>query len=182
MKFEYFKMDDNIIIDDLSQLDKKTIEEYQKYMQEALNEANKAYEDGEVPVGCILVHNNTIIARGRNRTNIEKDATRHAELVAFDSITIPLHERPKIFSESILFVTVEPCIMCASAIKMLGIPLVVCGCKNERFGGCGSVLSINNQIMPSLPQCHCITGIMKEEAIEALRQFYNRPNPNTEKI
>ena len=165
---------------DYSQLDKEKQEEYRKYMQEALNEAEKAFDEGEVAVGCVLVYNQKIIARGRNRTNIEKNATRHAELVAFDSINVQPDEKAKIFSNSILFVTVEPCIMCASAIKMVGIPLVVYGCKNERFGGCGSVLSINNQIMPSLPQYKCISGVMEQEAIDALRKFYNRPNPNTE--
>ena len=82
--------------------------------------------------------------------------------------------------QSTLYVTCEPCIMCASAIKMLGVPLVVYGCLNDRFGGCGSVFNINTDtIMPKLASYDCVFGVLEEEAIEALRRFYGRPNPKT---
>lgn len=163
-----------------AELDNETQQTYIKFMREALIEANQAFSLGEVAVGCVIVHNNQIIARGGNRTNVENDATKHAELVAFDSMNASDPEQQQILKNSILFVTVEPCIMCASAIKMLGIPLVVYGCANDRFGGCGSVLSINSEIMPSLPSFKCVSGVLEDEAIETLRKFYNRPNPKTQ--
>jgi tRNA-specific adenosine deaminase 2 len=152
---------------------------YEKYMKEALNVAETAFDERDVCVGCVIVHNSEIIATGSNRTNAENDATRHAELVAFGKLGAEAEMRG-ILKESTLFVTCEPCIMCASAIRMMGIPLVVYGCKNSRFGGCGSVLSLySSDILPKLLPFDCISGVLEEEAIEALKRFYGRSNPKT---
>ncbi len=117
-------------------------------------------------MGCVFVRNGEIIAKARNRTNELRNvntnflhvldictewlsqATRHAELEAIDGIlsdkvlTPEMREYP--LSETALYVTVEPCIMCASALRQLGIKEVFYGCENDRFGGCGSVLGVNN--------------------------------------
>lgn len=154
---------------------------HEKYMKEALKVADTAFNDQEVCVGCVLVHESGIVATGSNLTNAEDDATRHAEMVAFDRILLAKENARDILKETTLYVTCEPCIMCASAIRMMGVPLVVFGCKNSRFGGCGSVLALHTaDVTPSLPAYDCVSGVMEMEAIEALQRFYGRVNPRTD--
>jgi tRNA-specific adenosine deaminase 2 len=161
-----------------AELDEKTLKSYEYYMHEALNVARSAFDEREVCVGCVIVHEDRIISTGSNRTNAENDATRHAELVAFDKLLDKGMEKD--LKNSILFVTCEPCIMCASAIRMIGVPLVVYGCKNNRFGGCGSVLSLYSaDIFPKLAPFNCVSGVLEADAIEELKKFYGRANPKT---
>lgn len=109
--------------------------------------ATEALEKGEVPVGCIMVYKNQVIGTGRNEVNETKNATRHAELVAVDQVKLWCEEQclsfEEVLRECCLYVTVEPCIMCAAALRYLSVPKVVFGCANERFGGCGSILNIH---------------------------------------
>ena len=100
-------------------------------------QAQAALEIGEVPVGCILVFNGKIIGQGKNQVNETKNATRHAEIVAVDEVRSWCHTN-KMDSEDVLrnctlYVTVEPCIMCAAALRLLKVPKIVYGCANERF-------------------------------------------------
>ncbi|KAK2573644.1 tRNA-specific adenosine deaminase 2 [Acropora cervicornis] len=122
----------------------------EKWMKEALNLAEKALEKGEVPVGCVIVHKNKVIGRGGNEANKTKNATRHAEMVAIDQVQhwckTQFLSFKDVLGECWLYVTVEPCIMCAAALRFMGIPKVVFGCANERFGGCGSILNIHTDI------------------------------------
>jgi tRNA-specific adenosine deaminase 2 len=84
----------------------------------------------------------------------------------------------ELFAESELFVTCEPCIMCAGALLHAGIGKVYFGCSNERFGGCGSVLRLHDQSFPGLAGYPCVSGLFVEEAIQLLKQFYLDGNPN----
>ncbi|XP_009945669.1 PREDICTED: tRNA-specific adenosine deaminase 2, partial [Leptosomus discolor] len=148
--------------------------------------AKEALEKGEVPVGCLLVHDGEVIGRGRNEVNETKNATRHAEMVAIDQVLdwCKQHNRDytEVFAHSILYVTVEPCIMCAAAVRLMKIPRVVYGCRNERFGGCGSVLSISSDDMVDTGEpFECISGYRAKEAVELLRAFYRQENPNAPK-
>eukprot|EP00759_Apiculatamorpha_spiralis_P026928 PhF_6_TR29823/c0_g1_i1/m.43795/K15441/TAD2, ADAT2; tRNA-specific adenosine deaminase 2 len=138
------------------------------YMNEAFVEARKALECGEVAVGCVLVHRRegTIIARGHNLTNTGRDATLHAELVAAQSIVPP----PCDLSEYALYVTVEPCIMCAAALGLMNIGVVYYGCRNDRFGGNGSVLSLHEGKYLSHG------GYRAEESVSLLKHFYSGEN------
>ena len=164
----------------ISELDEETRKTHEKYMRKALEAADSAFNEREVSVGCVIVHDGEIVATGCNKTNQMNDATRHAELVAFDMLKRKDKDYHNTLKQSTLYVTCEPCIMCASAIKMLGVPLVVYGCLNDRFGGCGSVFNINTDtVMPKLASYDCVFGVLEEEAIEALRRFYGRPNPKT---
>eukprot|EP00026_Physarum_polycephalum_P014416 Phypoly_transcript_14930.p1 GENE.Phypoly_transcript_14930~~Phypoly_transcript_14930.p1 ORF type:complete len:186 (+),score=19.00 Phypoly_transcript_14930:276-833(+) len=156
-----------------------------KWMREALAEANLALTQQEVPVGCVFVYQGEVIGRGSNKTNLKRDATRHAEFEAIDMILQDSDGRytPDIFQHCTLYVTVEPCIMCAAALAILNIKTVVFGCGNERFGGCGSVLDVRNHcnfvVGEELPPPYtCITGILKQECIDALQRFYEQENPN----
>ncbi|KAF1464453.1 tRNA-specific adenosine deaminase 2, partial [Aptenodytes patagonicus] len=141
-------------------------------------QAKEALENGEVPVGCLLVYNGEVVGRGRNEVNETKNATRHAEMVAIDQVLdwCKQHNRDytEVFAHSVLYVTVEPCIMCAAA--------VVYGCRNERFGGCGSVLSISSDDMVDTGEpFECISGYRAKEAVEMLKAFYRQENPNAPK-
>lgn len=138
----------NICLPPMSDLD--TVQTHEQGIQAALSMAQDAMDSSEVPVGCVFVRNGRIIARARNRTNQLHNATRHAELEAIDDILADSELTPDRtalhpLKETTLYVTVEPCIMCASALRMLGIKDVYYGCGNDRFGGCGSVLDVNTR-------------------------------------
>lgn len=154
-----------------------------QWMKKALDLAHEALEAGEVPVGCIFVHEEAIIAKGRNEVNETKNASRHAEMVAADHVMEWCErngrKKTEVFAQSTLYVTVEPCIMCAGALRLLGVPLVVYGCNNERFGGCGSVLHIDTDVIPDQgPPLQCVRGVFAEEAVQLLKDFYKGENPN----
>ncbi|KDR74501.1 hypothetical protein GALMADRAFT_124005 [Galerina marginata CBS 339.88] len=158
-------------------------EEHLKWMKEAMNMAEEALASGEVPVGCVFVRGGQIVAKARNRTNELCNATRHAELEAIDSIIANKELTPEMsqypLSSTTLYVTVEPCIMCASALRQMGIKEVYYGCANDRFGGCGSVLGVNERVQhPIHPSYRAIGGFCREDAIMILRRFYITENTN----
>jgi len=144
-------------------------------MQEAFDEARLALKKGEVPVGAVFVDSETgqIIARGSNTVNETKNATRHAELNCVDQV-LEQSANPS-WEKVVVYVNVEPCIMCAGALIELKIGAVYFGCRNDRFGGCESVLKVKDLIP-------CFTrfrgGFRQEEAIDLLKQFYKGENPN----
>jgi len=154
-----------------------------KWMKEAMGMAEEALAAGEVPVGCVFVRDERVIVRARNRTNELRNATRHAELEAIDFILAnkELTPEPSTYplSTTTLYVTVEPCIMCASALRQMGIKQVFYGCGNDRFGGCGSVLGVNKVVEhPVHPSYQATGGFCREEAILILRRFYITENTN----
>ncbi|KAJ7342002.1 hypothetical protein JRQ81_008366 [Phrynocephalus forsythii] len=156
------------------------------WMDRAVSMAKEALANGEVPVGCLMVYNNEVIGKGKNEVNETKNATRHAEMVAIDQVLDWCLQHKKepdeIFLNTVLYVTVEPCIMCAAALRMMKIPLVVYGCQNERFGGCGSVLNISSATLTNTGEpFQCIAGYRSEEAVEMLKTFYRQENPNAPK-
>lgn len=155
------------------------------FMKLALEQAKIAFDSLEVPVGCVLVMDGKVISCGRNRTNETRNATRHAEMEAIDVLLEEWkekkhtkHEVAEMFSKCYLYVTCEPCIMCASALSFLGIKEVYYGCANDKFGGCGSILSLHTSGRKSYK---CTGGIMAEEAVSLFRNFYELGNPNAPK-
>uniref|UniRef100_A0A8C3MVV5 Uncharacterized protein n=1 Tax=Geospiza parvula TaxID=87175 RepID=A0A8C3MVV5_GEOPR len=146
------------------------------WMDQALDVAKEALEKGEVPVGCLLVYNGEVIGRGRNEVNETKNATRHAEMVAIDQVLewCKQHKRDyrEVFPQLVLYVTVEPCIMCAAALRLMSI-----------LSCCGSVLSISSDDMVDSgdPFEQCSSGYRAEEAVELLKAFYRQENPNAPK-
>jgi tRNA-specific adenosine deaminase 2 len=139
-------------------------------MGEALKLAKEALDAGEVPVGCVFVLDGEIIATGRNRTNETLNATTHAEIIAMKSMK-NLQDTPRMD----LYVTIEPCVMCAGALRQMGIRNVYFGAKNDKFGGNGTVFDIHSDESP-YPPYSVTSGICAEEAIMLLRQFYVREN------
>ncbi|PFH37953.1 putative CMP/dCMP deaminase, zinc-binding [Besnoitia besnoiti] len=161
--------------------------EQRRFMTAAINEAKAALEEGEVPVGCVLVDSRTreVVSTGRNATNRTKNATRHCEFEALDAYMASHSQQdgedsgPEADTAYLdLFVTCEPCVMCAVALQCAGIRRVYYGCGNDRFGGCGSVLSLNKKLSTQWTGLECHPGIFKEEAVALLRSFYSRGNPN----
>mmetsp|Transcript_23038 Transcript_23038/g.36052 ORF Transcript_23038/g.36052 Transcript_23038/m.36052 type:complete len:152 (+) Transcript_23038:348-803(+) len=120
-----------------------------EFMKLAEAEAELALAEGEVPVGCVIVKRGKLVVGGHNLTNLNRDATQHAEMVAIDRIwkgeTEEFEEMRQgaLLSQCTLYVTCEPCIMCAAALAMLQVNRVVFGCANDKFGGNGSVLSLH---------------------------------------
>ncbi|KAJ2741037.1 tRNA(adenine34) deaminase [Coemansia sp. BCRC 34301] len=147
----------------------------QTFMRAALAMAEEAHQSSEVPVGCVFVHDGQIVGRGRNETNITKNGTRHAELVAIDRMLASGFPFAK-FPQTTLYVTVEPCIMCASALRQIHIGLVAYGCHNDRFGGCGSVLNVGGDEDLDGSAYRCMSGVFGDEAIFMLRRFYVKEN------
>ncbi|PNS13814.1 hypothetical protein CAC42_3307 [Sphaceloma murrayae] len=149
-------------------------EVHEGWMRGAIEMAELALRSDETPVGCVFVHDGKIIARGMNGTNATLNGTRHAEFVALSQIIAkyPL----SILQQTDLYVTVEPCIMCASALRQFRIRAVYFGCLNERFGGCGGVMRLNSDLPSIDPPYSVYGGIFREEAIMLLRRFYVQEN------
>ena len=171
------------------------------WMRHALEYARNALDRGEVPVGCILIcrtgQEDTLIGGGSNRCNELCNGTRHAELEAFLDMTrkhteASIHEMVS-RGQIEIYVTVEPCIMCAAMLMELLCnesagrnPRVVFGCRNERFGGCGTVLDVHsgkwasdmqNPTMDPRPCLDTVEGVLASEAIELLERFFEQTNP-----
>nr|XP_040017068.1 tRNA-specific adenosine deaminase 2 [Gasterosteus aculeatus aculeatus] len=158
----------------------------EKWMSCAFDMAKDALQNGEVPVGCLMVYADEVVGKGRNEVNETKNATRHAEMVALDQLLDWCRrgnlEVSGVCQQTALYVTVEPCVMCAAALRLLHIPVVAYGCRNERFGGCGSVLDVSSAHLPETGTAFkCVPGHRAEEAVEMLKSFYKQENPNAPK-
>lgn len=150
-----------------------------EFMSEALKEAKKSlFEFNEVPVGCVFIYNNQIIARGHNLVNKTANPTRHAEFVCIDEVLNYCKENQldyhDVLKEIIVVVSVEPCIMCMSALYDLKVKEVIFGCKNDRFGG-STVVNVADYIET---KTKVQGGVNEEDAMELLKQFYQMENPS----
>ena len=112
-----------------------------KYMKEAIRQAKKAYAIGEVPIGCVIVRDGKIISRGYNRRTIDKNTLAHAELAAIKKASKKLDDWR--LEGCTMYVTLEPCQMCAGALVQSRIDRVVVGCMNPKAGCAGSILNLS---------------------------------------
>ena len=145
------------------------MEQHIKYMKEALKQAKKAYALGEVPIGCVIVYEDKIIARGYNRRNTDKNTLAHAEITAINRASKKIGDWR--LEDCTLYVTLEPCQMCAGAIVQSRITNVVMGCMNPKAGCGGSILNILE--MPEFNhQVNVIRGVMEEECSQILQDFF----------
>ncbi len=138
------------------------------YMEEALALAREAAADGEVPVGCVIVRRGEIVGRGRNRREAEKSALSHAEIEAIGEACRNLGGWR--LWECTLYVTLEPCCMCAGAILNARIPRVVYGASDSKFGAVRSVCSLFDMAFNHHPQVEA--GLMEEEAAGLMQAFF----------
>ena len=139
-----------------------------KFMLEALKEAEIAASEGEVPVGAVIVQNGEIIARARNNREATADATGHAELLAIREACRVLGGWHLESCE--LYVTLEPCPMCMGAIINSRLGKVIYGAKDAKAGACGSVIDLRSYPLNHKPQVE--SGFMKEECAALLTEFF----------
>lgn len=145
------------------------MKEETKYMRQALKEAQKAYEKDEIPVGAIIVKDGKIIARGHNEKEGKQDTTHHAEIIAIQKASKKLGTWR--LTGCIMYVTLEPCSMCAGALIQARIDKVVIGTMDEKTGACGSVLNLLQEY-PFNHKVEMTTGILQEECESILKEFF----------
>ena len=139
-----------------------------EYMQEALSLAREAGQDGEVPVGCVIVRGDRIVGRGRNRREKDKTALGHAELEAIADACKNLGGWR--LWDCTLYVTLEPCPMCAGAIINARIPRVVFGASDKKYGACGSVCNLFEMDFNHHPRAE--KGLLEEESLDLMEEFF----------
>jgi tRNA(adenine34) deaminase len=139
-----------------------------EFMEEALALAAEAARDGEVPVGCVIVRNGQIVGRGRNRREKSRNALSHAEIEAINDACGRLGGWR--LWDCTLYVTLEPCPMCAGAIINARIPRVVFGAKDEKCGACGSVCDLTTMDFNHHPAVEA--GVGQEAAAALLQEFF----------
>lgn len=136
----------------------------EQYMKQALQEAHKAFSEGEVPIGAVIVCRGQVIARGHNLTERLHDVTAHAEMQAITAATEYLGG--KYLTDCTLYVTVEPCIMCAGALGWSQIPRVVYGAADEKRGF--------RRFAPQAlhPRCEVVSGVLENECATLMKTFF----------
>ncbi len=143
----------------------------EQFMQEAIKEAKKASKKLEVPVGCIIVKDEKIIARAHNQKETKTDTTKHAEILAIQKASKKLEAWRLLDCE--MYVTLEPCSMCAGAMIQARIKKVYIGAMDEKTGACGSVLNLL-QDYPFNHKVEIETGIEKEKCEKELKEFFKQ--------
>jgi tRNA(adenine34) deaminase len=146
------------------------------FMLQALKEARKAYEDGEVPIGAVVVIDNKIISRGHNQVERLNDPTAHAEIIALTSAFNFLGS--KYLPNATIYITLEPCLMCAGALFWSKISRVVFGANDEKNGYCKYVIplpaieSAGVGPWPFHPKTELVKGVLKEECAILIKEFF----------
>ena len=143
------------------------MENDEKYMREAIRQAKKAYALDEVPIGCVIVYEGKIIGRGYNRRTVDKSTLAHAELLAI--------------RKAGMYVTLEPCQMCAGAIIQARIKRVVVGCMNPKAGCAGSILNLLD-VERFNHQAELTTGVLEEECSEMMKRFFRELRERQKKM
>ncbi len=145
--------------------------EHERWMQEALAEARKALEKGEVPVGAVVVHGDRVIGRGHNLVETILDPTAHAEMLAITSAAATLADWR--LEDCSLYVTLEPCPMCAGAIILSRLKRVIYGASDPRWGAGGSAFQVLGVNSPDV-RVEVVAGVCGEEASALLRTFFEK--------
>lgn len=141
----------------------------EKYMKEALKQAKKARDIEEVPIGCVIVYQDKIIGRGYNRRRIDKNTLSHAELNAIKKASKKMGDWR--LDDCEMYVTLEPCQMCAGAIVQSRIKKVYIGCMNPKAGCAGSILNLL-QVEKFNHQAEIIKGVLEEECSSIMKEFF----------
>jgi tRNA(adenine34) deaminase len=143
----------------------------EQWMKSALLEAEKAFEQEEVPVGAVIVHDGKIIGRGHNQTERLQDPTAHAEMIAITAAANHLESRQ--LDDCILYVTLEPCPMCAGAIVLARIPTLVFGSFDPKAGASGTLYNITHDKRLN-HTVHVVSGVYDRESEELLKRFFRK--------
>lgn len=143
--------------------------EDERYMRQAVKLAQKAAANGDVPIGCVIVYKDKVIARGYNRRNLDKTTLAHAEILAIKKASKYLGDWR--LEECTMYVTLEPCQMCAGAIVQARIPKIVIGCMNPKAGCAGSVINLLD-IKQFNHQVDITRGVLEEECSSMMKEFF----------
>lgn len=143
--------------------------EMEAYMDKAIVLANKAYQNGDAPIGCIIVKDQKIIGRGYNKRNLKKTTLAHAELLAIEQASKKLGDWR--LEDCMMYVTLEPCQMCAGAIVQARIPKIVIGCMNKKAGCAGSIINLLD-MQEFNHQVEIVRGIREEVCSKMMTQFF----------
>jgi tRNA(adenine34) deaminase len=144
---------------------------HEQWMMLALKEAVRAYDDDEVPVGAVVIHKNIVIAKGFNQVETMHDPTAHAEMIALTAAAA--HLENKFLKDCVLYVTMEPCPMCAGAIVLSRIPTVVFGCYDPKMGASGSVMNVTENKKLN-HQVHVVGGVLDTECGSLVKEFFEK--------
>ena len=150
---------------------RRTYTEDERFMREAIRQAGKAEALDEVPIGCVIVQDGKIIARGYNRRNTDRNTTSHAEINAIRKASRKLGDWR--LEDCTIYITLEPCQMCAGAIVQARIPRAVIGCMNPKAGCAGSVLNILQDERFN-HQTEIVRGVLEEECSSMLTSFFKK--------
>lgn len=140
-------------------------------MREALKQAETAADNGEVPVGAVIVHNNRVIAKAYNQVETLKDPTAHAEMIAITQAAGALYG--KWLHDCVIYVTIEPCSMCAGALVLSRIKKIYYGARDPKTGACGSVVNITQNDRLN-HRVEVSGGLLEEECGNLLSRFFQR--------
>lgn len=152
---------------------------HEYYMKLALKEAKLAFKKGEIPVGCVIVRNGEVIAKGHNLRHTKKEVLAHAETIAIARANKKLGTW--ILDDCTMYVTLEPCTMCAGAILQARFKKLVFGAPEPKFGACGSVVNLlDNEKFNH--QVEIESGILKEESAELLKSFFQIVRQNKKNL
>jgi len=152
--------------------------DHKLWMKEALKEARKAFNNNEVPVGAVVVHDNKIIGRGYNQIETLQDPTAHAEMIAITAATN--HIQLKWLRDCTLYVTVEPCSMCAGAIVLARLNKVIYGVQDIKTGAHSSLFNLLND--PRLNhQVEVIPGVLRDQCSAIMIDFFEKLRNNNDK-
>lgn len=159
----------------------------QSFVEQCYQEAEEGLRCGEVPVGCVFVRRvlgeaSVVIATEHNRTNQFKCALKHAELNCIRQVVKQYpYNFNEIFKQTVVLLTLEPCIMCCSFLRKFGFAAVLYGAANDRFGGAGSIYSVHSNPSIDCEPLQCLPVLDSARAINLLQRFYDQTNVNAPK-
>ena len=151
--------------------------QHEYYMELALREAEIALTRKEVPIGAVIVQHGMVIGKGSNQTELLQDPTAHAEMIAITAAASYLESRR--LEECVMYVTLEPCPMCAGAIVLARLPVLVFGAYDPKAGACSTLYTITNDTRLN-HRVHTIGGILEEKCGGILKEFFKIRRPGTE--
>jgi len=147
---------------------------HEHFMREALAEAGKAARLGEVPAGCVIVQNETVIARAHNMTETLKNPVAHAEVLAIQQAAAQVGDWR--LTDTVLYVTKEPCAMCAGAIVLARVPFVVCGFSDPKRGGVSLFNIMGNKNLNHQPEV--VFDVLRDECLAQFQAFFQERRKN----
>jgi tRNA(adenine34) deaminase len=146
----------------------------ERFLEAALAEARAAEDEGEVPIGAVVVHRGRVIGRGRNRVEATQDPTAHAEIIAIGAASQTMKSWR--LDDATLYVTLEPCHMCAGAIVLARISRLVYGARDPKAGACGSLAMVPQDLRLN-HRVEVIPGVLAEECGALLSEFFRKRRP-----